>query len=388
MQTSGLIKLCFPAAWLVATSWMFAAPAPIQRGQLKHGAPLQAEQKPVPAKPAPAKAAPAKKPAPPKAAPAKKPVPAKPALAKKPAPVKPAPAKAPPPAPAASYGPRAPYRGAIAVDADTGRVLFADNMRTPGYPASVTKLMTFLLVLEDVQAGLYRLDDRAVASPLAASMEPSSVGLRPGQSMTIHDLLLSIMVKSANDAAETLAEHAALAHLRRRGAPPQDVSPADLCAAFVARMNRRAQELGMRDTRYASPNGLPPPRGSKRGFDVSTAADLVELGKVLVRMPKALSYTSCPSCTVTDGAGKPLTLVGHNYFIPKNPDPKRLCTPLPECDGLKTGFTNASGCSIMLTAHRNGRRVIVVVLGSAGRHEREKAAGHILRDALDAISIW
>lgn len=383
MQKSGLIKLCFPAAWLVATSWMFAAPAPIQRGQLKHGAPLQAKQKSVPAK-----AAPAKKTAPPKAAPAKKPVPAKPALAKKPAPVKPAAAKTPPPAPAASYGPRAPYRGAIAVDADTGRVLFADNMRTPGYPASVTKLMTFLLVLEDVQAGLYRLDDRAVASPLAASMEPSSVGLRPGQSMTIHDLLLSIMVKSANDAAETLAEHAALAHLRRRGAPPQEVPPADLCAAFVARMNRRAQELGMRDTRYASPNGLPPPRGSKRGFDVSTAADLVELGKVLVRMPKALSYTSCPSCTVTDGAGKPLTLVGHNYFIPKNPDPKRLCTPLPECDGLKTGFTNASGSSIMLTARRNGRRVIVVVLGSAGRHEREKAAGHILRDALDAISIW
>ena len=388
MQKSGLIKLCFPAAWLVATSWMFAAPAPIQRGQLKHGAPLQAEQKSVPAKPAPAKAAPAKKTAPPKAAPAKKPAPAKPALAKKPAPVKPASAKAPPPAPAASYGPRAPYRGAIAVDADTGRVLFADNMRTPGYPASVTKLMTFLLVLEDIQAGLYGPEDRALASAIAASMEPSSVGLRPGQSMTIHDLLLSIMVKSANDAAEVLAENSALAHLRRRGELTPDVTPAVLRAKFIERMNRRAQELGMRDTRYASPNGLPPPAGSKRGFDVSTAADLVQLGKVLVRMPKALSYTSCPSCTVTDGAGKPLTLVGHNYFIPKNPDPKRLCTPLPECDGLKTGYTAASGCSIMLTAHRNGRRVIVVVLGSAGRHERERAAGHILRDALDAISIW
>ena len=121
---------------------------------------------------------------------------------------------------------------------------------------------------------------------------------------------------------------------------------------------------------------------------MSTAADLVELGKVLVRMPKALSYTSRASCTVTDGSGKTLTLAGHNYFIPGNPDPKRLCTPLPECDGLKTGFTAASGSSIMLTARRNGRRVIVVVLGSAGRHEREKAAGHILRDALDAISIW
>ena len=302
--------------------------------------------------------------------------------------MKPASAKTPPPAPAASYGPRAPYRGAIAVDADTGRVLFADNMRTPGYPASVTKLMTFLLVLEDVQAGLYRLDDRAVASPLAASMEPSSVGLRPGQSMTIHDLLLSIMVKSANDAAETLAEHAALAHLRRRGAPPQDVSPADLCAAFVARMNRRAQELGMRDTRYASPNGLPPPGGSKRGFDVSTAADLVELGKVVVRMPKALSYTKRPWCKVTDGSGKPLLLAAHNYFLPGTKDKDGLGAPVPGCDGLKTGYTAASGSSIILTASRNGRRVIVVVLGSAGRHNREKAAGAILRDALDAICIW
>ena len=361
------MKLCFVAACLAAFGWMFAAPAPIQRGPLKQGTPQ--------------KAVPAKKPSHPKvAAPVRKPQPAKPHAAK-PQPAKPVPA-------AATYSPRAPYRGAIAVDADTGRVLFSDNMRTPGYPASVTKLMTFLLVLEDIQAGLYGFNSRAEASSLAASMEPSSVGLRPGQSMTIHDLLLSIMVKSANDAAEVLAENSALAHRRRRGAPVESVTADELCAEFVERMNRRARELGMRDTRYASPNGLPPSRGARRGFDVSTAADLVELGKVIVRMPKALSYTSCPSCTVTDGNGKPLTLVGHNYFIPKNPDPKHLCTPLPECDGLKTGFTAASGSSIMLTARRNGRRVIVVVLGSAGRHEREAAAEHILRDSLDAISIW
>ena len=372
MQKSGLVKSSFVAAWLVASGWMFAAPAPIQRGPLKHGTqPPAAAQKQVRSKPAPPKATPAKKPLHPKVtAPVRKPQPAIPVPA------------------AASYVPRAPYRGAIAVDADTGRILFSDNMHTPGYPASVTKLMTFLLVLEDIQTGLYGFNSRAVASPLAASMEPSSVGLRPGQSMTIHDLLLSIMVKSANDAAETLAEHSALAHRRRRGAPIEGATADELCAEFVERMNRRARELGMRDTRYASPNGLPPSRGAKRGYDVSTAADLVELGKVLVRMPKALEYTSCPSCTVTDGSGKPLTLVSHNYFIPKNPDPKRLCTPLPECDGLKTGFTAASGSSIMLTARRNGRRVIVVVLGSAGRHEREAAAGHILRDSLDAVSIW
>ncbi len=144
----------------------------------------------------------------------------------------------------------------------------------------------------------------------------------------------------------------------------------------------------MRDTRYASPNGLPPPRGAKRGFDVSTAADLVQLGKVLVRMPKALSYTSRAACKVTSGAGTPLVLVGHNYFIPGTHDQQRFAEPLEGCDGLKTGYTEKSGSSIMLTAQRKGRRVIVVVLGSAGRSERERAAGQLLRDALDAVSMW
>ena len=419
MQKSALIKLCLAAAWLAVSSWMFAAPAPIQRGQLKRGAPVQTAQKPepvkeaaapvkaapvkatlpkvsptkpAPQKPAPQKVLPARKLAPPKAAPAKKPAPPKP-LPPKPAPpsVEPAkPAPPPPPAPArgVSCAPLAPYRGAIAVDADTGRVLFSDNMRRLAYPASVTKLMTFLLVLEDMQAGLYGPNDRAEASERAASMEPSKVDLRPGQSMTIDDLLLCIMVKSANDAAEVLAEHSALRHRRRRGAPTVNVPPADLCAEFVERMNRRARELGMRDTRYASPNGLPPPGGSKRGFDVSTAADLVELGKVVVRMPKALSYTKRPWCKVTDGSGKPLLLAAHNYFLPGTKDKDGLGAPVPGCDGLKTGYTAASGSSIILTASRNGRRVIVVVLGSAGRHNRERAAGAILRDALDAVCIW
>ena len=403
MQKSGLVKSSFVAAWLVASGLMFAAPAPIQRGPLKRGTPPPAAaQKPTAPKPAAQKPAVQKpvaqkptvqkpanpKPAQPKAAHVKRPTPPKTAPktthvhAKKP------PLARPVPQQPASYVPRAPYRGAIAVDADTGRILFSDNMRTPGYPASITKLMTFLLVLEDIQSGLYGFDSRAVASPLAASMEPSSVGLRPGQSMTIHDLLLSIMVKSANDAAEVLAEHSASAHLRRRGELTPGVTPAALRAKFIERMNRRAKELGMRDTRFASPNGLPPPAGSRRGFDVSTAADLVQLGKAVVRMPKALSYTSRASCKVTGGDGTPLTLSAHNYFLPGTRDAQRLAVPLQGCDGLKTGYTERSGSSIMLTAHRKGRRVIVVVLGSAGRHERERAAGHILRDALDAISIW
>ena len=372
-----------------------AKPAPAKPAAATVAPARSAPAKPEPAKVAPAaapikpvaKPAPVAKPEPVKVAPPRKSAPAKAGPASRP-PAKPAPAKAMSAPVAASYGPRAPYRGAIAVDADTGRILFSDNMRTPGYPASVTKLMTFLLVLEDIQSGLYGLVDRAPASPLAASMEPSSVGIRPGQSMTVHDLLLSIMVKSANDAAEVLAEHSASAHLRRRGELTPGVTPAALRAKFIERMNRRAKELGMRDTRFASPNGLPPPAGSRRGFDVSTAADLVQLGKAVVRMPKALSYTSRASCKVTGGDGTPLTLSAHNYFLPGTRDAQRLAVPLQGCDGLKTGYTERSGSSIMLTAHRKGRRVIVVVLGSAGRHERERAAGHILRDALDAISIW
>lgn len=285
-------------------------------------------------------------------------------------------------------GPRAPYRGAIAIDADTGRVLFADNETRTGYPASVTKLMTFLLVLEDVQTGKYSLQDRAAASSYAASMEPSKVDLRPGQTMTIEDLLFSIMVKSANDGAVVLAEHAAWIRSGGSGPVPADGRSVERVESFVARMNRRAQELDMLSTRYYSPNGLPPGLKEKRGFDVSTAADLAKLGRKIASIPGALRYTSVVNRTVRVGEGQPLGLTSHNYFLPGSRDKDGLARPVLGCDGLKTGYTAASGSSIALTASRNGRRVIVIVLGSAGRHEREAAAGRILRDALDAISLW
>lgn len=285
-------------------------------------------------------------------------------------------------------GPRIPYRSAIAVDVDTGRVLFADHERTTAYPASVTKLMTFLLVMEDVKAGLYGLASPAAASAYAASMEPSKVGILPGQTMTVEDLLYSLMIKSANDAAVVLAENSAWARSGGKGPLPTGTKGRAWVDAFVARMNRRAHELGMDSTRYASPNGLPPGAKETRGFDVSTAADISKLCCHVVRIPGALKYTSCAHRTVTDGAKKPLTLGTHNYFLPGSHDKDGYARPVPGCDGLKTGFTAASGSSIALTASRNGRRVVVVVLGSAGRHTREAAAGSILRDALGAVSVW
>lgn len=285
-------------------------------------------------------------------------------------------------------GPLAPYRSAIAVDAGTGRVLFADHADRTAFPASVTKLMTFLLVLEDVQAGRYALSDRVAGSAYAARMEPSSVGLQPGQTMTVEDLLFALMVKSANDGAVALAEHAAWIHGGGRGPVPPSAESRELVRAFVARMNRRARELGMASTRYESPNGLPPGLKEARGFDTSTARDLAKLCRAVVRIDGALRFTSAAVKTVTAGNGKKLALVTHNYFLPGSRDTKGYARPVAGCDGLKTGYTRASGSSIALTAARNGRRVVVVILGSAGRHEREAAANRIFRDALDAVSVW
>lgn len=391
MRTSGILLW----AVVLAVSSALAVP-PVKRGPLITGStPSPASAVSKPAAPAPAKATPKKTPAPAKTPTARKPTTKSgtkpvPKPGTKPAPKAPAPTAAPAPAPAPAgvgRGPLAPYRGAIAIDADSGRVLFADNADRTGYPASVTKLMTFLLVLEDLAQGRYKLTDRATASAYAASQEPSKVDVRPGQTMTIDDLLYSIMVKSANDAAVMLAENSAYQRLNPKP-PRMEAKSADLLADFVARMNRRAKELGMRATQYASPNGLPPAPGSKRGFDISTASDLSHLAQAIVLTPGALKYTSAPYHTVIDGNGQKLALQNHNYFVPKNPDPKHLCEPVPECDGLKTGFTTVSGSSIVLTAKRNGRRVVVVVLGSAGRHEREAAAGRLLRDALNAVGVW
>ena len=284
-------------------------------------------------------------------------------------------------------GPMVPFRGAVAVMADSGRVLSASFATRAAYPASVTKLMTFLLVLEDLQTGRYKLTDVARGSAYAASMEPSSVGIRPGETMKIEDLLYAIMIKSANDGAVMLAEHAAWAAQGKTGPIPVETKGRELVEAFVARMNRRAKELGMTGTTYQSPNGLPPALNEKRGFDTSTAEDIAKLCCRIVQIPGVFKYTSPARHTVTDGSGKALVLSTHNYFLPGSFDKDGCAQPVEGCDGLKTGYTAVSGSSIALTASRNGRRVIVVVLGSAGRHNREAAAARFLNDALSA-AVW
>ena len=274
---------------------------------------------------------------------------------------------------------RTPYVGAIAVDAATGRVLFERNADVVARPASVTKLMTLLLCIEDMHALKYDPTTRVTASVRCSREKPSVVGLKPGQSMTVDDLLMSIMVKSANDAAVLLAENSTA---KRAG---REIQPGDL-QAFVMRMNSKAKELGMNNTHYETPNGYPPPPGSKRPFDTSTCRDLVKLARAVLRYPEVFRFTKTKLCTVTDGAGNPLKMVNHNNILVK--DKQKILNEKgeSEVDGLKTGYIDAGGSSIVLTASRNGKRAIVVVVGSQTSKLRDEHARRLMVDALDEIS--
>ena len=299
-------------------------------------------------------------------------------------------------APVQSTHRRSPYVGAISVNADTGAVIFEDNADAEAYPASVTKLMTLLLVMEDVKAGRYSLDDAVVATADAYKSEPSWVGIKVGEKMSVRGLCSALMVESANDAAIVLGVHSA-----------------GSLDAFVARMNARALELGMKNTKYFNPNGLPPNAAKRypwKSFNVSTARDQVRLAQALVKLPEVLSFTSIKTCdliktgggyrvsvtrrtnepTVTSSLASGEQVVkqmrNHNNVMVKdarkifNPDGKEAV------DGFKTGYIDAGGSSIVLTGSRKGKRAIVVVLGSASSNERDEQARRLLVDALGSMA--
>lgn len=259
---------------------------------------------------------------------------------------------------------KSPYVGAISVDASSGRVLFADSADRECYPASCTKLMTARLLLKAVREGRVKPTERIAQSRLAASVEPSKLDLAPGETVSVADAMKALMLKSANDVAIDIAE--------RIGGSVE---------GFVAMMNAEAKKLGMTRTVFASPNGLPPPKGSKRGFDRSTARDLSLLAAALIReQPEIIQFTRLASATVPGRRGVQVPMQNHNNFLWKRG------VKMEGVDGLKTGYIDAGGSSIVLTGTRNGKRAIVVVVGSQTRNEREVAAGRLMDDALDAIA--
>ncbi|MDR2982172.1 MAG: D-alanyl-D-alanine carboxypeptidase [Puniceicoccales bacterium] len=265
------------------------------------------------------------------------------------------------------------YIGAICMDAETGTVFAEENADTVGQPASVTKLMTLLLVLERVDSGRISLKDTLTVSRDTANegmrRGSSSVWLKQGEKFSIDELLYALMIKSANDAAVALAEHVAGNR-----------------AAFVQLMNTRAAELGMRSTRYTTPNGLP---YSGVAPDVSSSRDLAILCRELLKHGDTLRYTSTKERVFRpdgiEGKGK-TNLINHNKLLWNFPD--------DACDGLKTGYTDAAGCSIAATASRGGKRVIAIVLGGKGgvsarqaQRFREAKAGEMMTNAFAKLGV-
>jgi len=291
---------------------------------------------------------------------------------------------------------QSPYVGAISAEFETRKVLFSDRADAEAYPASVTKLMTLLLVIEDVRAGRYTFRDKVTATADVYRCEPSWVGIKVGEKMSVRDMCYALMVESANDVAIALG-----------------VNSAGSFAAFVERMNARAAELGMSSTRYYNPNGLPPSQKRRypwKSFNVSTASDQLKLAFRLLEMPEVLEFTSVKTCDLVkteDGFRVSVTrrvnapeaktalrpgekivkaMSNHNNVMVKdkqkifNPDGKEAV------DGLKTGYIDAGGSSVVLTGRRAGKRVVAVVLGSASAAERDANARRLVEDALGAVA--
>lgn len=193
---------------------------------------------------------------------------------------------------------RDPYLGAVVVDAVTGKMLFDDNADIKGYPASLVKLMNLLVILEAVEAKQISLQDKVTVSAAAAGMGGSQVYLKEKEVYTVDDLLYALMIQSANDAALALALH-------YKGSKDE----------FVSLMNRRAGELGMKDTVFHSVHGLPPGKGQLP--DVSTPHDITRLCRELLRHPRALQYTSTRKRLFRIHAPEPFVMVNHNHLVGK-----------------------------------------------------------------------
>ncbi|MDA3927159.1 MAG: D-alanyl-D-alanine carboxypeptidase [Kiritimatiellae bacterium] len=255
--------------------------------------------------------------------------------------------------------PRAPYIGAVIMDAFSGEILFEDHADELGSPASTLKLMTLLLVQERITAGKIHLDDMVKVSKEAYATGGSQVYLDPKEIIPVEDMLYALMIQSANDVAVALAEHVA-----------------GTIDAFVGLMNSKAKNLGMKNTCFATVNGLRPDAGKPR--NVTTARDMAILAHELCRHPEVFNYTSATYRQFNSPVRKhPFDMRTHNPFLKKG---------VEGCDGFKTGYTSTAGWSIVVTCKRRNRRLNIVVLGSQARLMRDAEAEKLLAKGFAMIN--
>ncbi len=235
-------------------------------------------------------------------------------------------------------------KSAILMEAGTGQVLYEQNADEALPPASVTKVMTLLLVMEAIESGKISLDDTVRTSAHAAGMGGSQIYLKEGEEMSVEDMVKSVVIASANDAACALAEH---------------ISGSE--EAFVREMNRRAAELGMKNTCFENTNGL----DDTAKNHLTSARDIAIMSRELIKHKKILEYSSIWMDTVRNGM---FGLTNTN----------RLVRFYRGCTGLKTGSTDKAGFCVSATAERDGVSLICVIMGAETGDKRNVMASRLL----------
>jgi D-alanyl-D-alanine carboxypeptidase len=232
-----------------------------------------------------------------------------------------------------SGGYEPPY-AAIVVDANSGHVLEAENPDSLRHPASVTKVMTLYLLFEQLEAGTLRLDSRLPVSGHAAAQNPSKLGLEPGQTIAVDDAVKAVVTKSANDVAVVIAEAI--------GGNEDE---------FARMMTRKARALGMTRTTYVNASGLP------NDDQITTARDQSLLGRAVQdRFPRYFRYFSTLMFQYHGSA-----IRNHNHLLER----------VDGVDGIKTGYTHASGFNLLCSVHRGERHLVAVVMGGSSGATRD-----------------
>ncbi|MBB6625201.1 D-alanyl-D-alanine carboxypeptidase family protein [Clostridium gasigenes] len=236
-------------------------------------------------------------------------------------------------------------KSAILMEPTTGKILYEKNIDEKYAPASVTKVMTMLLTMENIDSGKITLQDKVTCSENAKNMGGSTMLLDTGEIRTVEELLKGVAIASGNDAAVALAEFLG---------GTED--------AFAEMMNKRAQELGMTNTTFKNCNGLP-----AVGHE-STARDIAKMSLELLKHPTILKYTGTYMETISEGRKSPIELVNHN----------KLVRFFEGCDGLKTGFTDEAKYCITATATKNKVRMLSVIMGAPTFKIRNRDASMLM----------
>jgi len=246
---------------------------------------------------------------------------------------------------AASKAENGTCKGYIVMDAASGKILIEENADVVSPPASMTKLMTFAVLADKLQSGALTLD-----TPVKIENEDSQMGgtqayLDPRETFPVEELIYAMMIQSANDAAHALARTAAGSR-----------------AAFVEQMNAKAREIGMTHSTFRTPHGLTSKRQSINEGDLTSPRDYALLCRYLIQHTDVTKYTSVRTREFGPNRAKgPMRMENHNKLLGKTSG----------VDGLKTGYTENAGYCLSATAERNGRRVIVVIMGCFGGKDRE-----------------